>query len=104
MYFGRDRDVKIKQLIAPAVPMWAEFEEPHGSYELPGCKARGWAEPVVALVLIEDYTNPKVGTLFDEKVEALVVNHNDVSEPIGPASAMGNFRGLSVMPPIRVAR
>lgn len=104
MYFGHDKELKIKQLITPAVPLWAEFEEPDGPHELSGCKTRGWASPVVALALVEDYSNPGANSYPEESVEALVVNHDDSFEPISPASAMANFRGLSTFPPIRISK
>lgn len=104
MYFGHNKELKIKQLIAPAIPLWAEYEDPDGIYELPGCQSRGWSEPVVALALVEDYSNHSADNCPEENVEALVVTHNDNIEPISMASSMANFRGLSILPPVRISK
>lgn len=101
MNFGKREDqVIVTQLIAPTVPMWAEYQDNNGNVILSDGIMRGWSHPVVCLALAEDYTQ---STWIDANlhpgitIEAMIAQM-DPNEPIFPASQLPNFIGVSTVP------
>ena len=94
------KDGVVVQIMAPPVPMWAEYENPEGD-EILSMRRRGYTEPVVCLALVQKQNDPDdvdPGYLPNAEVVPLVPLHCS-KHPFIPASVDEKFLGFTTIPP-----